>query len=589
MKHPTSPQTTKNTTMDARGGSNTDEQVFPHDLPKDTAVASSMNAFDLMSTKMSAVATTEKVCAAAPTPNILNTTQKLIVESVVLGHSVFFSGPAGTGKSEVLAQIIRHFHTLPDHCTFVCATTGRASIPLGGCTLHAFAGVGLGNLPVPALIRGMSADARLRWTSVQTLIIDEISMITQSFFDKLHCIAQRVRRNTLPFGGIQLVVSGDFLQLPPVGCDDDDGGTMTTTTTTATNSPELIMCSSSSSDEEAVDDDDKVRFAFESTHWRECFTKCFVLTEVFRQKHPVLVELLDQIRHGRISAENEALLRSACCMREEPRLCGGTQRHVNPPPPPPSSSLRTFSAQDVGGDDLTATQLYSKNSQVDMENRRHLMRLPAEHAQHYQARDSGTDKQALALLKRDGNAPEHLMLRTGAQVMLIKNLNVKHQLANGSCGIVIGFRRLGKSRRQRVTLQLLSADMWLPVVRFANGCVVTVGLADFSIERNSRVIATRLQIPLTLAWAITIHKSQGCTLDKVHIDLRGCFAPGQAYVALSRVTSLQGLSLQDFHPSYIRAHRKALEFDAELMKHITPSGECQIGIDDTNKITTPTN
>lgn len=167
-----------------------------------------------------------------------------------LGESVFFTGCAGTGKSLVLKHIIA---ALPESSTFVTAPTGLAASVLGGTTLNTFAGIGRGEGSLESLTRAASRmDPMLRWRAARVLIVDEVSMLDGRLFDTLEAIARAVRGTSAPFGGIQLVLCGDFFQLPPVAKGREGMAAR--------------------------------RFLFEAASWGRCVQRVAVLTRVFRQQ-----------------------------------------------------------------------------------------------------------------------------------------------------------------------------------------------------------------------------------------------------------------------------------------------------------------
>ncbi|BDD54911.1 DNA helicase, variant 2 [Monascus purpureus] len=211
----------------------------------------------------------------------LSDEQRAVLEAVVdQGKSIFFTGSAGTGKSVLMREIIKKlrdkYRREPDRVA-VTASTGLAACNIEGVTLHSFAGIGLGKEAVPELVKKIRKNpkARNRWLRTKVLIIDEVSMVDGELFDKLEEIARRIRNNGRPFGGIQLVITGDFFQLPPV--------------------PE-------SSNREA-------KFAFSAATWNTSIQHTILLTHVFRQKDPEFADMLNEMRLGRISPSTIAAFR----------------------------------------------------------------------------------------------------------------------------------------------------------------------------------------------------------------------------------------------------------------------------------------
>ncbi|CBY19601.1 unnamed protein product [Oikopleura dioica] len=312
----------------------------------------------------------------------LNEIQKQIIAAARVGDSIFFTGAAGTGKSYVLKELIK---SLPTDTTAITASTGCAAAPLQGQTLHAFAGIGVGQRTLEnciALVKSKKSLTR-SWKKVRTIIIDEISMITADFFDLLEGVARGVRGNEKPFGGIQLIVAGDFLQLPPVSKGFGD-------------------------------DAERAKFCFQADSWNESINKVFELKEVFRQANDVeFCKMLNVIRTG--------------CMPKwvVERIKGTKANHSDLP------------------DLIVPTKLMTHNNQVDSLNKSELEKLQTDEKVYF-AEDSAADSKILAVLnKMLPNAIQELRLKVGSQVMLTKNLAVSSGLVNGSRGVVEEFTESG--------------------------------------------------------------------------------------------------------------------------------------------------
>ncbi|XP_056388989.1 ATP-dependent DNA helicase PIF1 isoform X2 [Hyla sarda] len=422
----------------------------------------------------------KKPALSMPRQLQLSTEQSTILSTILSGRNVFFTGSAGTGKSYLLKRIVG---ALPPKSTYATASTGVAACHIGGTTLHAFAGIGSGKAPLEQCIElAKRPGVRQHWISCRHLIIDEISMVEGEFFDKLEAVARAVRGKDEPFGGIQLIVCGDFLQLPPV-----------------------TQASS------------QTKFCFQAKSWRRCIHLTMELTAVRRQTDKRFISLLQAIRLGR-------------CTEEVTRQL-----------------LLTVNNK-IERDGILATRLCTHKDDVDLTNDRRLQQLPGE-MQQYDALDS--DPMLVKTVNAQCPVGEKILLKKGAQVMLTKNLDVARGLVNGARGVVVGFDGAGKP---------------LPKVRFLCGVTEVMKPERWVIKANGGVFLSRQQLPLKLAWAISIHKSQGMTLDCVEISLSRVFESGQAYVALSRARNLEGLRVMDFDPKAVNANPYVLQFYARLKK-----------------------
>lgn len=403
--------------------------------------------------------------------------KQIILNAVRAKSNVCITGAAGTGKSFMLSLIKEHFPNI--HIT---ASTGVAAVNVGGVTIHSWAGLANGSISLDQIVKfifsGPGTKIRRQIKKAKILAIDEISMISAQLFDLLDQVLKSVKENDKPFGGIQMVVLGDFFQLPPVAKEEE------------------------------------MRFCFESEAWIEADFKVFELSEIFRQSDIRFIQLLNNIRHAALNDADLQLL---------------------------------LDRQIIPNDNLRPTMLVTHNSQADNINSKMLNDIIEE--KYVFKMETGGRDGSIALLKKGCLAPEELILKKGAQVMMLKNTLIKQGIINGSIGIVTGFIKNGS-----------------PIVKFKNGEVCVVAAEEWSIEsfneqtQKTEIIASIKQIPLTLAWAITIHKSQGMTLDHVHCDLSQVFAEGQTYVALSRVRSLEGLFIKGFRPEKLKVNEKVRRF-----------------------------
>jgi ATP-dependent DNA helicase PIF1 len=453
--------------------------------------------------------------------------QLSVIDHLLEGDNLFLTGGGGVGKSYLLSVIYTEFPGLKKRMFAaknpgsvaklpriqMCAMTGCAALLLGhkAKTLHSWAGIGLGKGSVSELyvkIRRNQKSMR-SWLCTDLLIIDEVSMMTAELLDKLNEIGKKVRGNKKPFGGIQVLLVGDFFQLPPVNKSDE-----------------------------------ATKFAFESDAWRELITSSIELTEIQRQKDEIFQRVLKEARVGSLTKESCEL-------------------------------LAKYQGRDWKENKIRPTLLFPRRAEVDMINDSNLRALTGRRYT-YKARlvydgkipegfnenDEGFQK-ALQMFDSDAAYSKELELMLNAQVMLIANTDPDSGLVNGSRGVITGF----------------CPSTELPVVEFLNGVKKVVGTHTWPIEDFEFV--SRAQVPLRLAYAVTIHKSQGATLDSALVDIgSGVFEFGQAYVALSRVRSMEALYVYDFDPTAFKAHPKVKEFYKKLLiKEI-----CQGDIDFLSKI-----
>lgn len=403
-------------------------------------------------------------------------TQKEALAILKTGRNVFLTGAAGSGKTFVLREYIKYLNGLNAEVG-ITASTGIAATHMGGVTIHSWSGVGikddLERDEILAIADRHRLGSKIKNTSV--LIIDEISMLHHFRLDLIDKVLRTVRENSQPFGGVQLVLCGDFFQLPPVH---------------------------RASEREA-------HFAYYSESWKNSDLKICYLLEQHRQNDQTYTEILNAIRENNISEELVELLQ------------------------------RRFNQNLEGG----ATKLYSHNQNVETENESELKKLSGQTFE-YEMQTRGR-KNLVETLKKSCLAPETLRLKLGAKVMFIKN-NFEAGYVNGTLGTVAD---LGTERIK---------------VRTLSGSLIEVERASWQIEEEGRVLAELSQYPLRLAWAITVHKSQGMSLDAAEIDLGRSFERGMGYVALSRVRSLSGLHLTGLNALALKVSDEVLDFDKKL-------------------------
>ncbi|MCX6716510.1 MAG: AAA family ATPase [Candidatus Taylorbacteria bacterium] len=409
-------------------------------------------------------------------------TQKEALDILKLGHNAFITGPAGSGKTHLLNTYIDYLREF-DVDIGITASTGIAATHMGGVTIHSWSGLGIKSTLTDYDLEAMEEKKYLwkRMENVKVLIIDEVSMLHHFRLDLIERIIRSFKRNSLPFGGIQVILCGDFFQLPPVSRQGEE----------------------------------KPLFVYHSEAWQNAGFKICYLEEQFRQKDDACLSVLNDIRGNRVGEETLKHLHS----RHFPN--GGMQKGV-----------------------IEATRLYTHNVDVDSINERELNKLSAE-TRKYAMTNRGNDV-LVDILKKSCLAPAELRLKVGARVMFVKN-NFDKGYVNGTLGRVKSFSDAGN-----------------PVVETNTGLTLEVEQSTWVIEEEGKIKAEISQYPLRLAWAITVHKSQGMSLDAVEVDLSKSFEKGMGYVALSRVRTLAGLTLLGWNENALKVNEEVLEMDEEL-------------------------
>ena len=423
------------------------------------------------------------------------------------GMNLFITGPGGSGKS----QLIRYIQKDADKKIQVCALTGCAAVLLNcnAKTLHSWAGIGLGTKSVDELAAKINRTKKnkISWLTTDILIIDEISMLSIELFDKLNAIGKIIRKNTLPFGGIQIIMSGDFYQLPPI-CKN-------------------IETSLAS-------------FCFKSDDWNDVIPKSNIirLDKIFRQTDPVFIDILQQIRCGKLTRTGHKTL-SDLVNREKPKDVIIKPTKIFP---------RKSNVEQTNQSELNNIIGHCQSTYL---TRRSAKRPPDTFLSYYTSED--VDRE-LTYLENNVLCPDTLNLKIGAQVMCAINILDEFGdiiICNGSQGVVIGYDMDNDKS---------------PIVEYLCGVTRIMTYHSWVSEKIPWVSIS--QVPLILAWALTIHKLQGATLDMAEIDVgAGIFEYGQTYVALSRVRSMDGLYLTSFDVSKIKIHPQARQFYQELEEH----------------------
>lgn len=404
--------------------------------------------------------------------------QSEALDILKMGHNAFITGAAGSGKTHLLNEYIRYLRE-NGVTVGITASTGIAATHMGGTTIHAWSGLGIRDSLTAYDLESMEEKSYLwkRFEDVKVLIIDEVSMLHHFRLDLIDQITKFFKRSDKPFGGMQVILCGDFFQLPPVSRMGEQPS----------------------------------RFAYHANSWKELNLKICYLEEQHRQKDGEYLEILNAIRENTVSPLIMERLKS---------------RH--------NKTLDTK---------REATKLYTHNADVDAENMRELDKLPGELVE-YQMDTRGKENIA-ETLKKGCLAPEMLRVKKGARVMLVKN-NHEEKYANGTLGVVE------------------DCDGYGITVTLNDGRTIAVKPANWKIEEDGKTKAEIIQYPLRLAWAITVHKSQGMSLDCAEVDLSQSFEKGMGYVALSRIRSLEGLSLKGINEQALAVNEEVFEFDKLL-------------------------
>lgn len=386
------------------------------------------------------------------------------------GHNLFITGVAGSGKSHLLRQLKEKFRDKLQ----LTATTGISAINIDGTTIHSWARLGIGNLSAQRIVGLLNKDqnALSRILNCKYLAIDEISMFSDKMLTLLHQVLVLARSSSKPFGGVQLILFGDFLQLPPVLQKEE------------------CLC-------------------LGSAIWQIAQIRSVLLTTNYRQKGDItFYKVLSDIRKGQNLEQCYEVLKT----------------RINQAPPKDITKL--VSTREVAKQ-INEDFLGTLNTPLKV----------------FKASYEAASEKEMELYKKTFSDMHEIHLKVGAKVMLTYNVSLKEGLINGLVGHVTGYNNDN------------------PIVEFENGASIEVKPRTWEVlDAEGEQIFACTQVPLQLAWATTIHKSQGCTFTRLHADLSKCFAPGQAYVALSRVTSLDGLYLEPFQMNVMRVDQNMVAY-----------------------------
>lgn len=403
-------------------------------------------------------------------------TQKEALDILKTGRNVFLTGQAGSGKTHVLREYIKHLKDL--NASFgVTASTGIAATHMEGITIHSWSGMGIRDKLTRSDILEIAdkSHVKKKIKDASVLILDEVSMLHHYRIDMIDAIVREVKSKDEPFGGMQVVFCGDFFQLPPV---------------------------SRSGERESF-------FAYHSDSWKNLNPKVCYLSEQHRQNDLEYLEILNSIRGANLSEEIKKTLMSRLGIKSK----------------------------------FSPTRLYTHNIDVDKENNLELGNISGKVFE-YEMRSKG-NRNLVESLKKGCLAPETLRLKVGARVMFVKN-NFEEGYVNGTVGIV------EKCEYEEIQ------------VRTVSGKLIDAKRESWVLEEDGKIKAEIEQFPLRLAWAITIHKSQGMSLDSAEIDLGKAFEKGMGYVALSRIRTLDGLFLKGINEKALEVNTEVLDYDKKF-------------------------
>lgn len=431
------------------------------------------------------------------------------------GKNLFITGAAGTGKSYLIKKIANY--CIANSMSYkVCALTGcaalliRESCDVDATTVHSYFGIGLARGSVKQVVDGCATNYRARsnYNKHRIVIIDEVSMMSSKLFDICNQVGQLYKRNSRPFGGVQVIFTGDFFQLPPVNDNhmDEENG----------------------------------KFAFQNPHWKTIFppSNCIELKRVYRQTDSVFTNILHKLREGIVDEEVSSNL---------------SERVVPPSEETPYTKLMPTKRLVDGinnskyaalqGEEFISACVTKTDAKTWLETGKPIE--PEELEKCLQTEKKWLDMECKSIVK-NMNAEESLKLKVGTVVMLTQNMDVPSGLVNGSIGTVAVIRKT-----ERGLLEV--------TVAFSNNSMRMIPYKAYQSAEFPCVYV--MQLPLIHAWAMTIHKSQGASIDCAEIDIgNSVFECGQTYVALSRIRSLEGVHIKSYNEKKIRANPLVVDF-----------------------------
>ena len=428
----------------------------------------------------------------------LSTEQLFAFKKWKEGNNIFISGPGGCGKTHFIKYLNNHSDGKKIQ---ICAMTGCAALLLGcnSKTLHSFTGIQLGNGSVDDIVNKIKRKYHLvqNWRKIDCLVVDEVSMMSKSLLELLDTIAKKIRNNSRMFGGIQLVFSGDFFQLPPPNDEN---------------------------------------FCFESPLWFKLFPKDshFIFSTIFRQKDLEFQNLLNQVRIGNLDKKNEKILQSY--------VGRSIQNNIQPVQLFPKKYMVNYINNHIYSKINKIEKKYNlkiiENCDTYIENNKPIPEKIIISCQKISKKEKENEIRSLIY---NSNWENSLFLKKGTIVMCTFTIDLKKGICNGSQGIITDFQ-----------------DDY-PILRFFNGVTRKIDYQQIQSEKYPTLCISHL--PLCHSWAMTIHKIQGSTLDCAEIDIgEQIFTYGQTYFALSRLKSFDGLFLKNFSKKNIVANPKVSNF-----------------------------
>ncbi|MEI7810446.1 MAG: PIF1 family DEAD/DEAH box helicase [bacterium] len=439
-------------------------------------------------------------------------TQKEALDILKTGANVFLTGEPGAGKTHTINEYVRYLRER-DVEVAITASTGIAATHIGGMTIHSWSGIGikkkLDRYDLDKIASNEYVSKRIRKAKV--LVIDEISMLSSDTLLMVDWVCREVKQNPEAFGGLQVIFVGDFFQLPPIIKNpvSDDRGNE--------DFEKVIQIGFFEEEKKS-----KSMFAYDCSAWEKANLIVCYITEQYRQDDVDFLSILSAIRHDTFN----------------------------------KSHLEKIKSRNVDRKNLpkNTPKLFSHNINVDFVNSETLSKIK-EDSEVFIMHTKGPEP-LIAVMQKGCLSPEKLELKIGAEVMFTKN-NPKGGFVNGTLGTVVDFE--GGTR--------------YPIVRIRSGKTITAEPMEWVVEENGKVRAKINQIPLRLAWAITVHKSQGMSMDGAIMDLSEVFEYGQGYVALSRVRRLSGLHIIGLNAKAFKVHPEVLikdkmfrEYSAEAEK-----------------------